>query len=87
MPAALAKRPGGWGCWTFRPLAAAWVRTRGRTRGGRRQWYGAQDLHSIIAADATLSGRNLGAASGPPAGRLRLGAGPAPRPVPLDTDP
>jgi hypothetical protein len=36
------------------------VRTRGRTRDGRRQWYGAHDLHSIIAADATLDGRGLG---------------------------
>jgi hypothetical protein len=36
------------------------VRTRGRTRDGRRQWYGAQDLHPIIAASATLSGRDLG---------------------------
>ena len=37
------------------------VRTRGRTRDRRRQWYGAHDLHVIIAADATLAGRDLGA--------------------------
>jgi hypothetical protein len=36
------------------------VRTRGRTRDGRRQWYGAHDLHPIIAASATLDGRDLG---------------------------
>jgi hypothetical protein len=36
------------------------VRTRGRTRDGRRQWYGASDLHALVAADATLSGRDLG---------------------------
>jgi hypothetical protein len=36
------------------------VRTQGRTRDGRRQWYGARDLHLIIAADATLDGRGLG---------------------------
>ena len=36
------------------------VRTRGRSRDGRRQWYGAQDQHPIIAADATLDGRSLG---------------------------
>jgi hypothetical protein len=36
------------------------VRTRGRTRDGRRQWYGARDLHPIIAADVTLEGRGLG---------------------------
>jgi hypothetical protein len=46
------------------------VRTRGRTHDGRRQWYGAQDLHPIIAADATLHGRDLGAlrAVQPPVG-------------------
>jgi hypothetical protein len=36
------------------------VRTRGHTRDGRRQWYGARDLHPIIAADVTLDGRDLG---------------------------
>jgi hypothetical protein len=36
------------------------VRTRGRTRDGRRQWYGAHDLHPIVAAEATLAGRDLG---------------------------
>jgi hypothetical protein len=37
------------------------VRTRGRTRDGRRQWYGAHDLHPIIAASAALDGVDLGA--------------------------
>jgi hypothetical protein len=37
------------------------VRTRGGTRDGRRQWYGARDLHPIVAARATLHGRDLGA--------------------------
>ena len=37
------------------------VRTRGGTRNGRRQWYGARDLHRIVAARATLHGRDLGA--------------------------
>jgi hypothetical protein len=36
------------------------VRTRGRTRDGRRQWYGASDLHRIVAARASLEGRDLG---------------------------
>jgi hypothetical protein len=46
------------------------VRTRGRTRDGRRQWYGAQDLHPIVAADAALHGHDLGAlrAVQPPVG-------------------
>ena len=37
------------------------VRTRGSTRDGRRQWYGARDLHPIVAAHASLHGRDLGA--------------------------
>jgi hypothetical protein len=36
------------------------VRTRGRTRDGRRQWYGAHDVHLLSAAHATLAGRELG---------------------------
>jgi hypothetical protein len=36
------------------------VHTRGRTRDGRRQWYGAHDLHPIVAAEATLDGHHLG---------------------------
>jgi hypothetical protein len=46
------------------------VRTRGRTRDGRRQWYGARDLRPIVAADATLDGRDLGTlrAVDPPVG-------------------
>jgi hypothetical protein len=53
------------------------VRTRGRTRDGRRQWYGASDLHAIVAADATLSGQELGAlrAVHPP---VRFGFGSVP---------
>ena len=71
VPAALARTP--W--WVaLLDLPARWllpgVRTRGRTRDGRRQWYGAQDLYPIIAADAALSGRDLGAlrAVHPPVG-------------------
>jgi hypothetical protein len=36
------------------------VRTRGRTRDGRRQWYGARDLHPLVTAKATLAGHDLG---------------------------
>jgi hypothetical protein len=71
MPAPLARTT--W--WvSLLDLPARWllpgVRTRGRTRDGRRQWYGARDLHPIIAADAMLSGRDLGAlrAVHPPVG-------------------
>jgi hypothetical protein len=79
MPAALARTPWWVG---LLDLPARWrlpgVRTRGRTRDGRRQWYAAQDLHPIIAADGTLSGRDLGAlrAVQPPVG---FGFGSVPR--------
>ena len=53
------------------------VRTRGQTRDGRRQWYGARDLHEVVAAAATLSGQDLGALRlvHPP---VRFGFGSAP---------
>jgi hypothetical protein len=61
MPAPLARTPWWVG---LLDLAARrllpGVRTRGRTRDGRRQCYGARDLHPIIAVDATLDGRGLG---------------------------
>jgi hypothetical protein len=61
MPDALARRPWWVG---LLDLPARWllpgVRTRGHTRDGRRQWYGAHDLHAITAVDATLDGRGLG---------------------------
>jgi hypothetical protein len=61
MPASLARTTWWVG---LLDLAAPWllpgIRTRGRTRDGRRQWYGAQDLHPIVAVDATLDGRGLG---------------------------
>jgi hypothetical protein len=61
MPAALARTPWWVGLMDLpaRRLLPG-VRTRGRSRDGRRQWYGAQDLHPIIAADAALHGRDLG---------------------------
>ena len=71
IPAPLSRTPWWVG---LLDLPARWllpgVRTRGRTRDGRRRWYGAQDLHPIIAADATLSSRDLGAlrAVHPPVG-------------------
>jgi hypothetical protein len=53
------------------------VRTRGATRDGRRQWYGARDLHPIVAARATLDGHDLGA-SGPVRPPVRFGFGSVP---------
>src|SRR4029453_800979 len=67
---------------TLLDLPARWllpgVRTRGRPRDGRRQWYGASDLHRIVAADATLSGRQLGRLHViPPPVRFGLGSVPS----------
>jgi hypothetical protein len=53
------------------------VRTRGATRDGRRQWYGARDLHPIVAARATLHGHDLGAL-GPVRPPVRFGFGSVP---------
>jgi hypothetical protein len=53
------------------------VRTRGRTRDGRRQWYGARDLHLLVAATATLAGLDLGALR-PVHPPVRFGFGSAP---------
>jgi hypothetical protein len=78
MPAYLARRPWWVGLLDVpaRSLLPG-VRTRGRTRDGRRQWYGAHDLQPITAARVTLSGRDLGALRGvhPP---VRFGFGSAP---------
>lgn len=54
------------------------VRTRGSAGGGRREWYGARDLHPIVAVSATLAGADLGplAAVEPP---VRFGFGSVPR--------
>jgi len=61
IPAPLARTP--WWASLQDPVARrllSGVRTRGRARDGRRQWYGARDLHPIIAAQVTLHGRDLG---------------------------
>ena len=36
------------------------VSTRGQARSGRREWYGATDLHAITSASGALAGRALG---------------------------
>ncbi len=36
------------------------VRTRGTARQGRREWYGATDMHHVVAANGTLDGADLG---------------------------
>lgn len=54
------------------------VRTRGSAGAGRREWYGAWDLHPLDAVSATWDGTDLGAmrAVHPP---VRFGFGSAPR--------
>ncbi|GAA3155982.1 hypothetical protein [Streptomyces echinatus] len=78
VPGALASRPG----WTavMDPAARLLlrVRTRGTAGGGRYEWYGARDLHRIVAAGVVLEGRDLGplTAVWP---RVRFGFDSAPR--------
>jgi hypothetical protein len=36
------------------------VSTRGQARSGRREWYGATDLHAVTSLRGTLDGRALG---------------------------
>ncbi|MEV7688897.1 hypothetical protein [Streptomyces bungoensis] len=54
------------------------VRTRGSAGGGRREWYGARDLHRVTAVSATHEGRDLGSPAlvVPP---VRFGFGSTPR--------
>lgn len=53
------------------------VRTYGSAGSGRREWYGAQDLHRIGRAAASIDGRDLGEVGGidPP---VRFGFGSTP---------
>ena len=36
------------------------VRTRGSARGGRREWYGATDVHEIVSLNGEFDGMDLG---------------------------
>lgn len=79
VPPALARRP-PWIAAVDLParLVLPGVRTRGSAGGGRREWYGAQDLWPIRSASAILDGRDLGplAPVSPPVG---FGFGSVPR--------
>ncbi|GGT27908.1 hypothetical protein [Streptomyces chromofuscus] len=77
VPPALAARP-AWAT-AVSPLARLLgVRTRGSARAGRREWYGARDLHPITTAVGTYEGEDLGcpARVEPP---VRFGFGSTPR--------
>ncbi|MFI5910338.1 hypothetical protein [Dactylosporangium sp. NPDC051541] len=54
------------------------VRTHGSAGNGRREWYGVQDLHPVVAATAAWDGADLGALTDvdPP---VRFGFGSTPR--------
>ncbi|UQU61234.1 hypothetical protein COUCH_19390 [Couchioplanes caeruleus] len=79
VPAPLARRP-AWCAAVDLParLVLPGVRTRGSAGGGRREWYGAQDVHPIVEAAARLDGHDLGplAPVDPP---VRFGFGSTPR--------
>ncbi|MGW1543022.1 hypothetical protein ACWCPM_22745 [Streptomyces sp. NPDC002309] len=77
VPAALAARP-AWAAVMAPPARLLGLRTRGSARDGRREWYGAQDLHKITRAAATYEGADLGrlARVEPP---VRFGFGSTPR--------
>ncbi len=79
MPTAVAEST-TW-CALVDPLAALvvrGVRTRGTSRHGRREWYGATDQHRVAGVAGTLDGHDLGdlADLWPP---VRFGFSSAPR--------
>lgn len=41
-------------------VALRGVRTRGTAGGGRREWYGATDVHAIVSLAGAFSGQDLG---------------------------
>jgi len=79
VPAALARQP-AWCAAIDYParLVLPGVRTRGSAGGGRREWYGARDVHPIVEVSARLDGHDLGplAPVSPP---VRFGFGSTPR--------
>ncbi|MGI9156047.1 MAG: hypothetical protein ACR2FG_05340 [Marmoricola sp.] len=79
VPARLATAP-GWARFTD-PVARTvlrGVRTRGTAGNGRREYYGATDLHRIISLEASWSGRPLGGLA-PVAPEPGFGFGSTPR--------
>ncbi|MGQ0463753.1 MAG: hypothetical protein ACT4QG_00375 [Sporichthyaceae bacterium] len=78
VPSFLAGRP-WWIGLVDRParVVLPGVRTRGSAGNGRREWYGARDLHPIVALTATLDGTDLGLLA-PVAPPVRFGFGSVP---------
>jgi hypothetical protein len=79
VPGPLAARP-AWCAVTDVPVRflLSGVRTRGSAGGGRREWYGARDLHPLTTLSGTFEGTDLGtlAPVDPP---VRFGFGSVPR--------
>ncbi|MFJ6700603.1 hypothetical protein ACIQM4_31785 [Streptomyces sp. NPDC091272] len=79
VPGALARRP-AWIALIDRParLFLDGVRTRGSAGGGRREWYGAQDLRPVVALSAAYGADDLGTGA-PVEPLVRFGFGSVPR--------
>ncbi|MFF0789087.1 hypothetical protein [Streptomyces spiralis] len=79
VPGALA-RSSAWSTLTEWParLVLPGVRTRGRARAGRREWYGARDLRPIRLVSAFFEGVDLGVTA-PVEPPVRFGFGSVPR--------
>ncbi|MFI5806765.1 hypothetical protein [Streptomyces sp. NPDC051561] len=79
VPGPLARRP-AWSTvidWPAR-LFLKGVRTRGSAGGGRREWYGARDLHPVVTLTATYGNDTLGRCA-PVEPPVRFGFGSVPR--------
>jgi hypothetical protein len=61
VPAPLARAPRWVGLVDLPARLATGLRTRGSAGNGRTEWYGVQDLHSLVEVDARWDGEPLGA--------------------------
>lgn len=78
VPGPLAARP-AWAALVAGPARAVLgVRTCGSAGSGRYEWYGAKDLHPVVAAGAGYEGEDLGALA-PVEPPVRFGFGSTPR--------
>jgi hypothetical protein len=61
VPARLARTPAWVGLLDLPARVTTGLRTRGSAGNGRTEWYGVQDLHSLVEVDARWDGEPLGA--------------------------
>jgi len=78
VPGPLAARPAWSALVAFPARTLLGVRTRGSAGSGRREWYGARDLHRVTTADVTYEGTGLGSLA-PVEPPVRFGFGSTPR--------